>query len=921
MATYITQSSGLWSAGTTWVGGATPPSESGHKIIIAPGHAVTYDLLSGEFGDGTSTYGTGTSTTSYNNLSSGNGIFIGTNATLSASRTTTTALSVRGTMVVSVSGKLDWGSTSDPITSASATITLGYFTTLSATSANRGSTGIFLTTNTSDVVSQVPTNTMSFCGIYRDRNVPLTLSAAAGSTTLEVASSNGWSVGDKLIIESDTVDTTRSMSTTITNVTGNTITISPGLNFSRAAGTFVGNLASNVVVRSHSAQYPPFGVLAYVSNTSVLDIKNTRFEGLGWYQGWVALGTSGAGQVVHASYAGLTIRCDFMKLPYTIDSIAIDNTGCGSSPMLYATGLTSQLVTVKNSAFYTNATAENTNHGIYLNALVYANINNCVVYRSPSNVYFGTAFPADVTLENCRFNAAISNFGSSTNGLVAEVNNCVLRSNQQIAKIDGIQSLNFNSCSAINNAAYGIVLPNPDSIGSVYFKNCTFSGGTIARQSNNLTNKKQNIYVFQPNLSANDYRRFNYYYYGQTDSLVRKNGVTSFKIKPEQSNVPFEVYFTIPATAGITQTIVGNLRFDSSYGVTTPPSISFVGAGVNQSFTCSGVANTWQSFNFTLNPTSTQDIKITIIGQSASTSGYVYVDGLFLDPFVTNIRHYGYRFDNRIDRVVDENITLAESAVSTLTAATCLDDVYDLATYWSVTHPGVSSYTDLVAVDGYELDFGANNIVVDNAAPNALDYDANISTITIAASTLGVCTKFNTIRTTGSFVLSGTSKLGNTVGLRTSNFDSELIYGGADSITVYSTYSDAQNTINPGPSANDGILRFEYGQTYSGVVLSGTVYIRWVAGAYVDIYAGTIAPGRNELGELTTQSGLAIAISNMNIINTGVQQASKLIPHTTNVVSVTGLTVQVQTLINEQQIINEGVKRASILVPHNINLI
>ena len=104
MATYITQSSGLWSAGTTWVGGVTPPSEGGHKIIIAAGHAVTYDLLSGEYGDGTSTYGVGTSTTTYNNLSSGNGIFIGTNAILSASRTTTTALSVRGTMAVSVSG-------------------------------------------------------------------------------------------------------------------------------------------------------------------------------------------------------------------------------------------------------------------------------------------------------------------------------------------------------------------------------------------------------------------------------------------------------------------------------------------------------------------------------------------------------------------------------------------------------------------------------------------------------------------------------------------------------------------------------------------------------------------------------------------------------------------------------------------------
>ena len=120
--------------------------------------------------------------------------------------------------------------------------------------------------------------------------------------------------------------------------------------------------------------------------------------------------------------------------------------------------------------------------------------------------------------------------------------------------------------------------------------------------------------------------------------------------------------------------------------------------------------------------------------------------------------------------------------------------------------------------------------------------------------------------------------------VRSANLDSELIFTGADSITLYQTESDRDTLTNPGPVGGNGSLRFKYGETYSGVTLSGDRYARVVVGGIVLSNTVTIAKGHNEI-DFGTTGQLQVLLQNQNTINRGVQKASILVPHTTNTIS------------------------------------
>jgi hypothetical protein len=792
MATYISLSSGDWSSASTWLtafsglgspsfplsaAGQPPQSNGGDKIIIRGRHIVTYDV-NGIFGDETSQYVAGTTLTNV----IANAIIL-SGGTLKASRTISTELTARGTIYIAPSGTLDWGTTSDPISNVNANITLHYMPQLSALSASTAAAGIYLHGSQGD--NQYFNNNIYINGRPRLVNTTLAVSAASGATTISVVSSTGWRVNDKLIIATEYIGNIASptagllSATIIQSMTGNNITISPPLNNQRSRGTSVGNFTSNVNIKSYDIRYPSFGIFLNIGSYTYnpIDINYIKIDSAGsgatTPTGWVGYAVNGvrpATAQTGNALGALTVYTPLAQVPpFTIKGVVMESYSSVIAYPMYINGKLSEIITIDDFACY-NASA-GINYACYFNLQASVLMKNSTIYRASVPFFMGSSVPNKITLDNCAIDGGTNALGSTINGLTLNITNSKLRSSNYITPLDAIQSATIRNSTITHTSSAGLIIqPNVNASGTIIFSNCTFLYGNSASPANllsavtkttigrgNKTAQTAEINIFQPNGNLFDFRKFNYYHYSESDLIVRKRGITSFRIKPEIANTQFYNYYTIPAVADTPIRIKGSLRFDSNYGTQYPPSINFNGAGDDKTFTCTPTVDIWQDFDITLNPTTTDDITMTITCQSSATNGFVWLDGIPITPYIQNVRHYGFVFDKAIDRTVNTLNTLTENQVSALSTVNNLDYLYDEATYWSVLNPSLTSYIDLVTVNGSVLDFGNRNITVTSNAGTGFAYNSASNTIIINSDILSAGNNFNTLKTTGNLILSGTS--------------------------------------------------------------------------------------------------------------------------------------------------------------------
>lgn len=629
MATYTSTATGLWSAGATWVGGVKPPSAAGHKIVIAVGHTVTYDEAAGTYGDDTS------STTSANNA-------IVVNGTLKFSRSTSTQLTCRGTLFVATNGTLDAGSTADPIPSGvTCTIVLNDSATLAVgkhvmTSQNQ--TGV----------------TWRINGKPRTRNTGLTSAISAGATSITVDASVGWEIGDQIVIASEDANPANSQVVTISGGSSPTWTV-PAITVARSAGCKIGNFSSNVTVKPSNTTYPTginFGCSA--AGTLTIDAHDVRFESIGSPSGWV---TSS-----QPSYYGVGI---------TAGASAVGSVSMSSCALYHGVAvlINAQFVTdllsanlheVSDFAFY--------NNGTYIAAYAAQNsrikASNFCVYRAA--VVLTSSFGAGGlgwVLDNPT--AWSSGVVVSLIGGALTINGGILRSPSQMCSglTGSLDVYNAN----INAAA--ITLPSAASaIAKVGLYGCTFGGSTLTGNmtTGNVPSQIQRSSLVRVDGIESDNRDYSYWRLCSTDTSTRRRSTYAVKIQPKVANTAITYTFTLPAVAGVAQTIKGSLRFDSTYGSATPPSISLSGQGVTQSFTAPATADAWRDFTLSFTPTSTGDITATVTVQSASTSGYAWLDGVYHYPMTQSVRHYGYQWLPQAAQVVDTRLTLTEAAALAL---------------------------------------------------------------------------------------------------------------------------------------------------------------------------------------------------------------------------------------------------------------
>lgn len=170
--------------------------------------------------------------------------------------------------------------------------------------------------------------------------------------------------------------------------------------------------------------------------------------------------------------------------------------------------------------------------------------------------------------------------------------------------------------------------------------------------------------------------------------------------------------------------------------------------------------------------------------------------------------------------------------------------IYDYSRYFATTNTGIA----LPA----QFDKGFGTLTANSA------FTLNPSAAALMAVAGGIVTTKTsglaetvTVVVIGNFT-QGAATLSNNVNIRATNLDSELLFSGIDSLTVYATQSDALNNTSPGATSTTGIIRFLYGAALSGVTMSGTVYLRLTLGTAIQVQSLVLVLGENEVNLSTT---------------------------------------------------------------------
>jgi len=754
MATYISNGSGNWTT-IPWLTAATgtftptapaagsPPSFGYDKIVIRQGHTVTYNTV-GVFGDGDD--GAIINVPTITNAS-----IILSGGTLRASRTQNTALTALGVIWVAggaaatANSFLDWGTINDPIPSP-------FTASISLSCSSLGSAVI----NVQSSTAAFP-NSACFCGSEKTRNTFLTLPANAGpgQAVINVDSCTNWANNDLIIIESDTTSTTRCLSARISNISGNTITLDTNLNFARLAGTRVGNFTSNVTVKSLESSLLAAGVYLAGGTNAIYQFSNASFENFN--TSWLRNDPGGSNNTVQGTIGAIGyVGISNLTQPIFRKIAILQTTYANNNPPFNIAGVPFGETLIDDCALFTSTGTTAVGFSYATNTIT--RTRNTVVYRSPAAI---SPNGYRATIENCFLNGEIGVFPSGVNGISTVVNNCRLRSNASAIQFDNSNNIAFNLCNIIYPTANFLTANTLNAFGEYTFSDCTItnpiSSYSLATASNR-TVSDASINVYNPS-NNNTFTSYNFFYHLSANPTLRKNGTTSMMFRLKVPNETFNKTFTLPSIQGVTQKVKGNLRFDTSFG--TPPSITFGNSVPTTTFTCPAVPNAWHSFEYDLTPTFTGDLNVIITGTSTLSTGYVYLDGLIIDPFIKDARWYGFQVDKNFYRTIDSSTTLTENQVSAYPYIRNLDFVYDECRYWTTTNPTVSSYIDLVNNLGRTIDFTNKGVLLNSAALSSVSYNANTNLVTLSTFNLSAGNNFNAIQTTGGITINDNSAISN----------------------------------------------------------------------------------------------------------------------------------------------------------------
>lgn len=739
MATYTSAQTGLFSDGATWVGGVKPPSAGGHKVVIAATHIVTFDEAAGTYGDDTST-----------------GIQV--NGTLKASRSVSTALTCYGDLFIGVNGTLDYGTEADPIPAAyTATIILN----ASATQAsNKWGIRTDETANWAGI---------RFWGASKTAVSYLTATATGTDTTFAVANTTGWNIGDYVVFDCSVAENsaTGQRYRAITNISGLNVTVGASLTYGSQLNRKIMNLSRNVKVYGLNGNtYKTHIAIRFSSTFSTANAveigpcelrvagghaSNTyQFSGLNI--NWTSSTTATA--VVKKIYG--TVLHDIWSISgSTIANIVSGNSLINTFTNQYYNFIIENIYLSSNN----NMSAIQMYNGT---SVTYKNLT---IFRCGNAITTGySQGPVGCVIDGGYISGCASSIQGGTGISVLWKNVTFDFMRQYLASgASAYGSVNFQNCT------FGVQLPFILSTNSLAYPNgsycpflldnCTFLTIPIgvSRASSNLNLCKPDTYFSIRNANNDPLIQYKYTYAGEQkrDNSIYYRGASTISLDCWYSANNQVASRTFPVIAGQTVTIIGYLRFNTTYGTATPPSVTLSGLGITpQTFTAPATADTWHKFSLTVtNPQAyAGEFTLTVTGQSAANaiSAYCWLDGIPWVDYVSQVRHYGYLFDTNVYRTVDPKISQAtEATVAAYATIDTLDKLYDRLQLWACDNPATSLF---YSYSGSVLDVGSTNVVVDASAASAFDYTGG--TLTIKASTLADGSNFTKLKTSGTITKS-----------------------------------------------------------------------------------------------------------------------------------------------------------------------
>jgi hypothetical protein len=750
MSNIYSLKTGLASDTTVWSGGVVPVT--GDRVLICAGHVVTLDG-SYEWGDDS------TATVVINAVSTTASIFIA--GTLKFSRSVNTDLRCRGAVKEGgVGAAWDRGTVADPIPAGvTSRVRINY--SASAPANNKYNFQFGAATRFA-LFSEV--------GAYRKRFSQITSALSAGAISMTLADATGWEIGDWVLLESTTVPISRNNREfrQLTSVAGNTVGWTTGLTYARTNGAYVANLTSNVRWESDSASYYSAVRVSIgpAMGAGIITIKNVSFHGLGGVSDWAGLDLGGGVYYATGSPWG------------AIDSLAVSNMRVDGSTQSATTGLLS---------FRASQTPPTVN----ASAMCFAGtaIADFLWHTSGGTGFFtnGLSIGGSITSNysqggvGCRVeNTRITGAAGALNPSPAIA---LTISGGSVDGCDFLLTMNSGSVN-LENVAIGTVMGFTDgrpfrtnnAAGiTVNASNCTWGAGTLV----NVATMKNALSATRLTVRNRDADPTAQEVWVNTGGIFRDNSQllrsrSSIRFEPIIASTPHGEAYSVTAAAGVPVILRFGLRYDTTYGTATPPTVTVSGLGIEpQTFTAGGVANTDYEQAIVVTPVSTGSLTIAVAGQSTAITGKYWFSGMSFSPFVDWSRHYGYLYaptsaaqtTNPITQLTEAQaaaLTGISYSAGTLTVSSphTMREVYDWMQWYEC-----SNRLDpiLTSADGVSFALAAN-LVLSASLTGSGSISMPTGTLTnTGTSTVGI--------TSNAGVLTAISVSGLLVGSRVQLFD------------------------------------------------------------------------------------------------------------------------------------------------------
>ena len=807
----ITGGSGYTSKPTVTLGGATGSGAtavavmSGGSVVgikvLSPGASYTVPTVTFTGGsptvaatatatvyNGRFAYAVGDDTTTALNIKSG-GI-------LSWSTSVTTAMSLYGSLVVENGGEFRCGNSTTPIPDTVAH-------------------SIFM--NDSSALAQVKygitcgtgANKFFVFGASKTINTFLTSTANSGQANAVVDDVTGWNIGDRVWLAPTNSAYTQKEEKIISSISGNTVTFTTNLSYTHLADGRIGNADNNILFAPATIGLATvYNGYIYIPNGASTAADSREFQYATFETGGDASTATKLGALL---FEGVSLSVNTVNTIKGVRHCAFRNVGTLSSPASLFVRANYVPFEAEDCGFYCTTSAATPiafrNGGIMTGiGLIAYGSNSAFLTSYYEQGSIGSSF-TDCIIHGCT--AAISIGTGTLNFTRTTIDAC-----QRLMSSPNFSNVKFNNCEL--GMVYGfltppIVTPSLGCLPTWQFTDCNFgftstdfiTTSALANINQDseikLVNKNEDVTLQEVLTYAGDIERDNSLFY---------RSPSSEKFSPQTVSRAFTRTYVVPAPNNTLRRVVGYLRYDSTYGATTPPTVTLSGLGITpQTYTAGGTHSTWYQFDLSATQTSGADgnLTLTITGLTTATTGAFWVDGIVDAPLVTSSRHYGFLFDSLIYRTADSIITQTTEATVgaytgisitgstiTLTSDHSIEELYDYCKWYlcQTANLGVADFFS--STDGINFSSTYNLTLNggDLTGTGSLNLGAGTLTVTAGETTTVPITYNSGTAVYGNVTVSGL--VANSGITLTNTTDNTVIYDGVvagTSTTIPATWT------------------------------------------------------------------------------------------------------------------------------------